>query len=102
MTRPCGRCGGKGKVRGFEHVHGGVCFACRGTGTRGGKLPEPGKVECSCDACGARAEATVYSAQRRGGPPKGPPPVPVGWTLFRSLSGERELLCGACQARRVA
>ena len=26
----CGRCGGKGFIRGFEHVENAVCFACRG------------------------------------------------------------------------
>ena len=28
----CGRCDGKGKVRGFEHVAEGVCFGCKGAG----------------------------------------------------------------------
>lgn len=31
----CGRCGGKGAIRGFGHVLGGVCFSCEGTGKRG-------------------------------------------------------------------
>ncbi len=28
----CGRCSGKGFVRGFEHIHDGVCYDCRGAG----------------------------------------------------------------------
>ena len=28
----CGRCDGKGTIRGFGHVAGGVCFACSGAG----------------------------------------------------------------------
>lgn len=31
----CGRCDGKGKVRGFSHVANGTCFACAGKGVRG-------------------------------------------------------------------
>jgi hypothetical protein len=30
----CYRCSGKGHVRGFENVAGGLCFACGGTGGR--------------------------------------------------------------------
>ena len=30
----CTRCDGKGKVRGFSHIEGGVCFACGGKGVR--------------------------------------------------------------------
>lgn len=28
----CGRCNGSGHIAAFSHVHGGVCFACDGTG----------------------------------------------------------------------
>ena len=28
----CQKCSGLGTVRGFEHVHGGVCFRCGGSG----------------------------------------------------------------------
>lgn len=31
-SRPCGRCGGSGKIRGYEHVAGGICFRCSGSG----------------------------------------------------------------------
>lgn len=30
---PCWRCEGTGYVRGFSHVHGGICFRCGGVGT---------------------------------------------------------------------
>ena len=30
----CTRCNGKGKIRGFEHVSRGTCFACQGAGVR--------------------------------------------------------------------
>jgi hypothetical protein len=30
----CGRCDGKGHIRGFGHVANGVCFACSGAGIR--------------------------------------------------------------------
>ncbi len=29
----CGKCDGKGKIRGFDHIEHGVCFACGGQGT---------------------------------------------------------------------
>ena len=29
---PCSRCSGKGHIRGFEGIAGGVCFGCGGTG----------------------------------------------------------------------
>lgn len=28
----CFKCGGKGKIRGFEHIENGDCFQCAGTG----------------------------------------------------------------------
>jgi hypothetical protein len=28
----CAKCDGKGTIRAFSHVHGGACFACKGTG----------------------------------------------------------------------
>lgn len=28
----CFKCGGKGKIRGFEHIENGDCFQCCGTG----------------------------------------------------------------------
>lgn len=28
----CTRCNGRGRIRGFSHVEGGQCFACKGTG----------------------------------------------------------------------
>jgi len=31
-TFPCDKCSGKGYIRGFEHVAGGRCFRCAGTG----------------------------------------------------------------------
>jgi hypothetical protein len=31
----CPRCGGLGKIHGFEHVQGGSCFRCFGTGVDG-------------------------------------------------------------------
>lgn len=33
VTRPCGRCLGRGHINGFSHVAGGRCFACGGSGT---------------------------------------------------------------------
>ena len=30
----CGRCDGKGKIRGFGHIENGTCFACGGHGIR--------------------------------------------------------------------
>lgn len=32
QTRDCSRCDGSGRMVGFSHVHGGVCFKCNGTG----------------------------------------------------------------------
>ena len=29
-AEPCHKCGSKGHIRGYEHVHGGICFACNG------------------------------------------------------------------------
>lgn len=34
---PCSRCGGSGKLSGYSHVWGGVCFKCGGTGTQATK-----------------------------------------------------------------
>lgn len=31
-TFECFKCGGKGKIRGFEHIENGDCFQCAGTG----------------------------------------------------------------------
>ena len=31
-ARQCGRCLGKGRILGFSHVQGGVCFSCGGSG----------------------------------------------------------------------
>jgi hypothetical protein len=31
---PCGKCNGRGILPEFNHVSGGVCFACEGTGIR--------------------------------------------------------------------
>mgnify|MGYP003640866154 CR=1 FL=1 len=30
----CTRCDGKGRIRGFNHIEGGKCFACGGAGVR--------------------------------------------------------------------
>jgi hypothetical protein len=30
----CGRCDGNGRIRGYGHVHGGICFKCGGRGVR--------------------------------------------------------------------
>ncbi len=32
MAHECFKCGGAGKIRGFEHVANGDCFQCVGTG----------------------------------------------------------------------
>lgn len=84
--KACKRCNGTGRVAGFEHVHNGVCYACRGSGRRGPR-PEPKRVTCTCDHCGATEVTTLGFA----------PACPVGWTLFTSLDGKRELSCGACR-----
>lgn len=34
---PCSRCGGTGRLSGYGHVWGGVCFKCHGTGTQTAK-----------------------------------------------------------------
>jgi hypothetical protein len=33
VLRPCCKCGGKGRIRAYGHVAGGVCFTCAGHGT---------------------------------------------------------------------
>lgn len=33
VLRPCGKCDGKGRIRAYGHVAGGVCFLCSGHGT---------------------------------------------------------------------
>jgi len=30
----CGRCSGRGTLKGYEHIMGGVCFACGGSGRK--------------------------------------------------------------------
>lgn len=35
----CERCNGKGHIRGYSHVQGGVCFKCAGTGTVTKRIP---------------------------------------------------------------
>ena len=34
-TNKCGRCGGKGYINAYNHIQGGVCFRCDGTGIGG-------------------------------------------------------------------
>lgn len=36
-TWPCSRCDGKGEIRAFGHVLGGVCFKCGGCGKQASK-----------------------------------------------------------------
>jgi hypothetical protein len=37
MNYPCSRCDGKGRLSGYYHVAGGVCFKCGGSGTQRSK-----------------------------------------------------------------
>lgn len=37
VTYKCTRCEGKGRISGFGHVQGGVCFKCAGKGTQATK-----------------------------------------------------------------
>lgn len=41
-TYPCSRCDGRGRINGFSHVIGGVCFKCGGSGTQEGKPAKKG------------------------------------------------------------
>lgn len=36
-TYPCSRCDGKGDIRAYGHVMGGVCFKCSGSGQQSSK-----------------------------------------------------------------
>lgn len=38
---PCSRCSGSGKLAGFSHVVGGVCFKCGGSGKQRAKPAAP-------------------------------------------------------------
>ncbi|MBO8190077.1 hypothetical protein, partial [Streptomyces spirodelae] len=43
-VEPCGKCSGKGHILGYEYVEGGVCFNCRGLGSRDVPLPLEDRV----------------------------------------------------------
>ncbi|MFE4264554.1 hypothetical protein [Streptomyces sp. NPDC056883] len=44
-AEPCGKCGGKGHINGYEHVHDGICFDCRGYGALGAPMPLKHQIE---------------------------------------------------------
>jgi DnaJ-class molecular chaperone len=35
LPKPCGKCNGRGRLEMFNHISGGVCFQCEGTGKAG-------------------------------------------------------------------
>ena len=86
MTKACRRCGGKGKVAGFEHVFDGVCYSCRGSGVRGGHPTAPKMVACACSRCGRTESAPASSFGA----------LPVGWGALRER-GVRTLTCNECR-----
>jgi len=61
--RTCERCNGKGKVAGFEHVYGGLCYACRGTGTIAPRKRTTDKAEGS-NAKGSTVRLTEIGKAR--------------------------------------
>jgi RecJ-like exonuclease len=59
----CPKCGGKGTIKGFEHIEGGRCFMCDGTGKVGDMLDgfnvEEAEVAEVIEAMADEAEAAA-------------------------------------------
>lgn len=67
LVRPCGKCGGAGRLRCYSHIAGGLCFRCEGTGVR------------SCSLRSARSARGIVGKGQGGRPvPRALALVPVG------------------------
>lgn len=60
----CGKCGGRGYIKCYEHVAGGVCFNCNGSGYAGGWTAlkvKPTKELAKLPGCNARQTAEILN-----------------------------------------
>lgn len=66
---PCGKCSGSGYINAYDHVHGGVCFDCRGYGALGAPMPLATRIEdvkrLATDIRKQRERAVIEAAKRR-------------------------------------
>lgn len=58
----CGRCGGHGRITAFGHVHGGLCFACDGTGISDTPAESPTPMRTCAQLAAVDAERTAREA----------------------------------------
>lgn len=69
----CSRCGGEGRLIGFSHVHGGVCFKCNGKGrvlTRSGaaaykRVQEVQKRVCTVAASSVKPGDRIQGSDKK-------------------------------------
>lgn len=64
VKNECGKCGGRGHIKGYEHIAGGVCFQCDGTGYAGGFRAlkvRASKTMAKLPGCNARQTAEILN-----------------------------------------
>lgn len=66
IKTPCTKCFGKGHIRAFSHVQGGVCFSCGGAGYRMVSANHKPSILFAIEVTCVRAEGCTLEVGQRG------------------------------------